>query len=57
MNSSEIKLMDGKKITSKIEMIPVDKPGQSTVIIYKNILFNTPINDDFFTTRNMKQLK
>lgn len=35
MNSSEIKLMDGKKITSKIEMIPVDKPGQSTVIIIR----------------------
>ena len=57
MNSSDIKEMGGRKITSKIEMIPVDKEGQSTVIIYNDIIFDKPINDDFFTTRNMKQLK
>ena len=57
MNSSDIKEMGGRKITSKIEMIPDDKEGNSTVIIYNDIIFDKPINDDFFTTRNMKQLK
>ena len=57
MNSSNIKEMGGRKITSKIEMIPIDKKGQSTVIIYNDIVFDKPIKDDFFTTRNMKQLK
>ena len=47
----------GKKITSKIEMFPLDKEGNSTVILYNNIIFDKPINDNFFTTRNMKQLK
>ncbi len=57
MNSSDIKELGGRKITSKIEMFPIDKKGNSTVIIYNDILFDLPINDDFFTTRNMKQLK
>lgn len=57
MNSSEVKEIGGRKITSKIEMFPVDKEGNSTVIIYNDIIFDKPINDNFFTTRNMKQLK
>lgn len=57
MNSGEVKEMGGRKITSKIEMIPVDKKGYSTWIIYNDIVFNEEIEDNFFTTRNMKQLK
>ncbi|TYP99004.1 outer membrane lipoprotein-sorting protein [Tenacibaculum adriaticum] len=57
MKSSDIKVLGGKKITSKIEMFPIDKEEQSTVIMYNNIVFDEPINNNFFTTRNMKQLK
>lgn len=57
MNSSDVKEIGGKKITAKIEMLPVDKDGNSTVIIYNDILFDEDINDNFFTTRNMKQIK
>jgi len=57
MNSGEIKEMGGRKITSKIEMIPVNKEGNSTWIIYNDIVFDEKIDDNFFTTRNMKQLK
>ena len=57
MNSGAVKEMGGRKITSKIEMIPVDKEGNSTWIIYNNIVFDEEIDDNFFTTRNMKQLK
>ena len=57
LNSSEVKEMGGRKITSKLEMIPVDKEGYRTLIIYNDIVFNKEIKDDFFTTRNMKRLK
>ena len=57
MNSGEVKELGGRKITSKIEMFPVDKKGNRTVIIYNDIVFDEPINDSFFTTRHMKQLK
>lgn len=54
MNSSDIKVMGGRKVTSRVEMKPVDKEGHSTVIIYNDILFDREINDGFFSTRNMK---
>ena len=57
MNSGEVKMLGGRKVTSRLEMIPVDKEGHKTVIIYNNILFDEDINDDFFSTRNMKQVK
>lgn len=57
INTIEVKEIGGRKITSKIEMLPVDKEGNSTIITYNNIIFDKPIEDDFFTTRNMKQLK
>lgn len=57
MNSGDVKELGGRKVTTKIEMFPVDKEGNSTVIIYNDIVFDKEINDNFFTTRNMKQLK
>ena len=57
MHSGDVKELGGKKVTTKIEMFPVDKKGNSTVIIYNDIVFDKEINDNFFTTRNMKQLK
>ena len=57
LNSRDIKEMGGRKITSKLEMIPVDEEGYKTVIIYNDIVFNKEIKDEFFTTRNMKRLK
>lgn len=57
MNSEEVKMLGGRKITSKIEMIPQDKKGYSTIIIYNDIVFDKEINNSFFTTRNMTQLK
>lgn len=57
MTSSKVTVMGNRKITSQIEMIPLDKEGNSTVIIYNDIVFDEEINENFFTTRNMKQLK
>ena len=57
MQSSEIKMMGGKKIPTKMEMIPVDKKTQKTIMIYTAITFNEPIKEGFFSTQNMKRLK
>lgn len=54
MNASDIKLMDGRLIPTRFEMLPTDKKNQRTEMIYKKILFNRPIEDGFFTTEKMK---
>lgn len=57
MISSDIKTFGSRKVTSKIEMIPTDKDGYKTVIKYNHLLYDEEIPDNFFTTRNMTQVK
>ena len=56
MNASNIQKMGGRLIPTKMEMIPVDKKGQKTVLEYKSIEFDIPIEDKFFSVQNMKRL-
>lgn len=55
--ASDIKEMGGRTLAGRLEIIPVDKEGHKTVIIQKDIKFNTGISEDFFTTNNMKRIK
>lgn len=53
----EIKMMGGRLLPTQMVLTPADKPGNKTYIIYKSIVFDQPINDDFFSTQNMKTPK
>lgn len=57
MNAYEIKMMDGRLIPTHLEMIPVDKKGHKTVLIYASIAYNKPLSESFFTLQQMKNLK
>ena len=57
INSSEIKKMDGQTLATKMELIPVEKEGQKTIMTIKKIQFDQPIKDRFFSTQNMKKVK
>ncbi len=56
MNSYDIKMMDGRLIPTRFEMIPADKKGQKTEMIYSSVKYDNPIADNFFTTEKMKTL-
>jgi len=53
----DIKNMDGRMIPTRIELVPADEEGQMTVIEIKQIEFNKPINDSFFSQQNMKRVR
>ena len=57
LQCSDIRVMGGRTMPCKMEMIPAEKKGQETVIVYNSAIFNKPIADDFFTTQNMKKAK
>jgi len=57
MQSSDIKMMNGRLIPARVEMIPADKKGQKTVMLYNTVIFDQPIDVSFFTTQNMKKVK
>lgn len=56
MQGSEVKVMDGRLIPTKITMIPVNKKNQKTEIIYKSILFNRTIGDSFFSLDQIQRM-
>ncbi len=53
---SDIKIMDGRTIPTKLVLKPIDEPGKSTVVIIKDIKFNIPIQESFFSQQNMKRI-
>lgn len=55
--ASEIRKMDDREIPTLLEMIPADKQGQKTILRYASMLFNRPIEENFFTVQHMKDLK
>jgi outer membrane lipoprotein-sorting protein len=57
MNGHDIKLMDGRLIPTRMEMIPMDKKNHKTELIYKKVLYNRPIDNSFFSLEKMKNLK
>ena len=53
----EIKPMDGRLIPTRLELIPAEEEGYKTIVIIKEIEFNIPINDSFFSQQNMKRVR
>lgn len=49
-------VLGGRMLPLRMEMIPVDKPGQKTVISYISLVFDQELSDDFFTVRQMQQM-
>lgn len=57
MTGSEVKTFGGKKLPSRLEMIPADKSGNRTVVIQEALEFDVEFEDNFFTTQNMKRMR
>lgn len=57
MNASNIKHMGDRDIPTHLEMIPLNKKGQKTILDTKFIEFNKPISDSFFSQQKMKTIK
>ena len=54
---SDIKIMDGRTITSKIELIPEEEPENKTLIEIREIKFNMPVEESYFSQQNMKRVR
>jgi outer membrane lipoprotein-sorting protein len=54
---SDVKLMDDREMPTRMEMIPADKPGQKTVMVFNKIKFNIKIDESFFSQQNMKKVQ
>lgn len=52
-----IKLVSGKVLATRLEVIPEEEPGHKTIIEQNYIKFDVPLSPDFFTVRNIKRVQ
>ena len=57
MNAYNIKRMGDRDIPSRLEIVPVSKKGDKTILEINSIVFNKPISENFFSQQNMKSVK
>jgi len=57
MNAYNIKKLGDRDIPSRLEIIPVNKNGDKTILEMNNMVFDKPISDNFFSQQNMKSVK
>ncbi len=57
MHARSTAVMDGRRIATRVELVPMDKDGYSTVMEIDEISFDRPISDSFFTTQNMRTIQ
>jgi outer membrane lipoprotein-sorting protein len=56
-NLSDIRFMHDRRLPTRFEIIPADKPSQKTVVRILSAKFNIPLQDGFFSQQQMKTLK
>ncbi len=56
-SASEIKLMGGRMLPTRIEIIPADKPKNKTIVTFNNMQYDVKIEESFFSQQNMKRVK
>ena len=57
MIGSDIKEFSGKKLPSKLRVIPVEDEGQETILTYDKLEFDIKTSNQFFTTNYMKRIR
>ena len=56
-NNYDIRKMGDREIPTRLEMVPVNKKGQKTVMHIDEMRFNTKVDEGFFSQQNMKKVR
>lgn len=57
MTAADIRQLGGKVLPAELTMTPADKPGHKTVIRYRDLVFDKPMEDRFFSEQNMRRVQ
>jgi len=55
--ASAVKTMDDRELPTRIEIIPADEENKKTIVVLKEVKFNEPIPEGFFSQQNMKRIR
>lgn len=54
MTFSDIRTMDGRLLPAEMRLIPREKPGEFTELVYEDVNFDIGLEPAFFSLRNLK---
>jgi outer membrane lipoprotein-sorting protein len=54
---SDYREMDGRLIPTTMEMRPTDKQGEFTRVLYDDLRFDVPLEEEFFSLRRLRSLR
>jgi len=57
LTTYDVQTLGGRDVATRMEMQPIDKPGNKTVLITHEAQFDFDIDDDFFSQQQMKALR
>ncbi|MCB9497710.1 MAG: outer membrane lipoprotein-sorting protein [Fibrobacteria bacterium] len=57
LRATEVGMLGGRRLPTRLEMLPHDKPGQKTGIHYLSAEFDKPIDDRVFSVRHLSELR
>ena len=57
MKASNIKMLGGRLLPARMDMTPADNPRNHTIIEYRSLKFDVPLEDSFFSIQNLKRVK
>jgi outer membrane lipoprotein-sorting protein len=55
-NGYDVAQFGSRRLASRLEIVPADKPNQKTVMTILKYDFDTPVEDSFFSQQNMKKV-
>lgn len=56
-NSYDLRQMGDREIPTRIEMVPLTKKGQKTIMQIDEMKFNGKLDESFFSQQNMKKIR
>ncbi len=52
---SDVKIMSGRRVPSRLECVPAKKKGQRTFLVYSELEFDVPLTDAFFSYQRLQK--
>jgi outer membrane lipoprotein-sorting protein len=52
---SDVKILGGRRVPSKLVCVPALKKGQRTTLVYQELEFDLPLKDDFFSYQRLQK--
>ncbi len=54
---ADFKVMGGRKVPSRLTVVPADKPDEKTVLVYRDLRFDVGLTESFFSLRALRSAR